>query len=236
MAPEVSFLTIGIMSYVAKALKCEEDTDESENIIARAIGRSMRRGLSDIWPRKCCFSSGTSAFSRRSTSSYHAAACILALLTEPLQFFIKDNDDPQVHEAVIRLGKDLPLTDVEACFRRVVPKSRPTREAHGRYSADRRPGCSSRRRCRAPPPWAASRTLWWTRAGRGAVQMHGIVAASRLCTAIAATTRKQTRRHAPLFFAEPGLRSSGAGSSRPKTRCRTSWIGYWLYRPIENGS
>jgi hypothetical protein len=102
----------------------------------------MRRGLSDIlstdvllfvWDQ-CVLTSFDLVIP-------YAAACVLALLDEPLQFFLRDNDDPQVHEALMRLGKDLQLTDVEACFRRVVPKIAPdARELTDAISARPPPG------------------------------------------------------------------------------------------------
>ena len=100
-----------------------------------------------------CWASRTNgcASSRRMVSSFSysslalpllpAAACALALLDEPLQFFLRDNEDPQVHEALTRLGKDLQLTDVETSFRRVVPKIAPdARELTDAISARPPPG------------------------------------------------------------------------------------------------
>ena len=123
---------------------------------------------------------------------------------------------------------------MSGCFRRVDQKSRlDARELTDAISARPPPGLL----VEASLPGAAALggladVVVDALADGAGFSMHGIVAASRF-TAIAATTRKQTRRHAPLFFAEPDCGSSGARSSRPKTRCRTSWIGYWLYRPIE---
>ena len=151
-------LLVELCPALAKALGCEEDTDEGENINSEGHRTVHARGLSDILST----GSVTLCVGPVRSPSFdlvipYAAACILALLDEPLQFFLRDNDDPQVHEAFIRLGKDLPLTDVETCFRRVVPKIAPDARvlapSHGRHlveaSLPGAAGCSSRRRCRA---------------------------------------------------------------------------------------
>ena len=181
----------------------------------------MRRGLSDI------LSTGVLLFvwDQCVLTSFdlvipYAAACVLALLDEPLQFFLRDNEDPQVHEALMRLGKDLQLTDVEACFRRVVPKIAPdARELTDAISARPPPGLL----VEASLPGAAALggladVVVDSLADGAGFTMHGIVAASRFYFDVSRCHRRDVgstarrhaptpppRRHAPLLPAEPGL-------------------------------
>ena len=84
----------------------------------------------------------------------------------------------------MRLGKDLPLTDVEACFRRVVPKIAPdARELTDAISARPPPGLL----VEASLPGAAALggladVVVDALADGAGFSMHGIVAASRLFT------------------------------------------------------
>ena len=175
-------LLVELAPALAKALQTEEDTDDSENVIARAIGRSMRRGLSDILATEVLlFVWDQCVLTSFDLVIPYAAACVLALLDEPLQFFLRDNDDPQVHEALMRLGKDLQLTDVETCFRRVVPKIAPdARELTDAISARPPPGLL----VEASLPGAAALggladVVVDSLADGAGFTMHGIVAASR---------------------------------------------------------
>lgn len=115
-------LLVDLCPVLAEALHCIEDDGAAEACIARAIGRSMRRGLSDVlgmdallfvWDQ-CVLTSFDLVIP-------YAAAVILSLLDEPLRFFVRNNDDPQVHEALLKLGKDLSRQDLEVAFRMVVP-------------------------------------------------------------------------------------------------------------------
>ena len=75
-------------------MKCEEDTDDSENVIARAIGRSMRRGLSDILSTEVLlFVWDQCVLTSFDLVVPYAAACVLALLDEPLHGCNNGNDD-----------------------------------------------------------------------------------------------------------------------------------------------
>ena len=175
-------LLVELCPALAKALHVEEDTDDSENVIARAIGRSMRRGLSDILSTEVLlFVWDQCVLTSFDLVIPYAAACVLALLDEPLQFFLRDNEDPQVHEALMRLGKDLQLVDVEACFRRVVPKIAPdARELTDAISARPPPGLL----VEASLPGAAALggladVVVDALADGAGFTMHGIVAASR---------------------------------------------------------
>ncbi len=213
-------LLVELCPALAKTMKCEEDTDDSENVIARAIGRSMRRGLSDILSTEVLlFVWDQCVLTSFDLVVPYAAACVLALLDEPLQFFLRDNEDPQVHEALMRLGKDLQLNDVETCFRRVVPKIAPdARELTDAISARPPPGLL----VEASLPGAAALggladVVVDALADGAGFTMHGIVSVSRLFTSIPSMACElyrhrrdhaltpQTRRHAPLLPAEPGL-------------------------------
>ena len=183
----------------------------------------MRRGLSDILSTEVLlFVWDQCVLTSFDLVIPYAAACVLALLDEPLQFFLRDNEDPQVHEALMRLGKDLQLTDVETCFRRVVPKIAPdARELTDAISARPPPGLL----VEASLPGAAALggladVVVDSLADGAGFTMHGIVSVSRLFTSIPSMAHElyrhrrdhphdaltpQTRRHAPLLPAEPGL-------------------------------
>ena len=142
----------------------------------------MRRGLSDILSTEVLlFVWDQCVLTSFDLVIPYAAACVLALLDEPLQFFLRDNEDPQVHEALMRLGKDLQLVDVEACFRRVVPKIAPdARELTDAISARPPPGLL----VEASLPGAAALggladVVVDALADGAGLSMHGIVAASR---------------------------------------------------------
>ena len=177
----------------------------------------MRRGLSDILATEVLlFVWDQCVLTSFDLVVPYAAACVLALLDEPLQFFLRDNDDPQVHEALMRLGKDLQLTDVETCFRRVVPKIAPdARELTDAISARPPPGLL----VEASLPGAAALggladVVVDSLADGAGFTMHGIVSVSHILLRRFATSARHRRdhaltppprRHAPLLPAEPGL-------------------------------
>ena len=155
----------------------------------------MRRGLSDILSNDVLlFVWDQCVLTSFDLVIPYAAACVLALLDEPLQFFLRDNDDPQVHEALMRLGKDLQVNDVETCFRRVVPKIAPdARELTDAISARPPPGLL----VEASLPGAAALggladVVVDSLADGAGFTMHGIVSVSRLFTSIRRSVRAST--------------------------------------------
>ena len=204
----------------------------------------MRRGLSDVLSTEVLlFVWDQCVLTSFDLVIPYAAACVLALLDEPLQFFLRDNDDLQVHEALMRLGKDLQLTDVETFFRRVVPKIAPdARELTDAISARPPPGLL----VEASLPGAAALggladVVVDSLADGAGFTMHGILSVSRFY--VDSVDGDELYRHRDD---SPARRShatnaqarstascgtwtvdwSGARSSRPKTHCRTSSTGY----------
>ena len=168
----------------------------------------MRRGLSDILATEVLLFVGQCSHILRPR---HTICCRLysSVVGRASTILHKRQRRPASARSTDKLGKDLQLT-----WRRVSEgraKNRAPAVLTDAISASRRPGCSSRRRCRARRPWAASRTLWlWRwRTARGS---HAVWCV-RVPFVYDALT-PQPRRHAPLFFEEPGL-SIGVGEVFP---------------------